>query len=73
MLSAELTDGERFGRKCVVATPSMAPHLLLGPETGLLAAIEDLTPDRWRAAWHIPGRAAQASGADVAAAAAARL
>ena len=34
------------------------------------AAIENLTPDRWHAAWKILARAAEAGGADVAAAAA---
>src|SRR5262249_48704846 len=34
------------------------------------AAIEDLTPDRWRAAWRVLARAAEAGGADVAASAA---
>jgi hypothetical protein len=34
------------------------------------AAIEDLTPERWRAAWQILARAARAGGADVAASAA---
>jgi hypothetical protein len=34
------------------------------------AAIEDLTPDRWHAAWKVLAHAAQAGGANVAAAAA---
>jgi hypothetical protein len=37
------------------------------------AAIENLTPDRWRAAWQVLARAAQAGGADVAASAARNL
>jgi hypothetical protein len=37
------------------------------------AAIDDLSPDRWHAAWRVLARAAEAGGADVAAAAARNL